>query len=287
MLTALKIVVGPLLGVLTILAAPQALNWGSSSHHSAVPAQERPDWGVQDLPGTLMFGGGCFVDAIGAEFVRLAGGKDARIVIIPTAYGGTEAEGIEQFEDEWSRWEPASIEILHCRNRAEADDAKLTQGLQTATGVWFTGGDQSRLLDAVQNTQLHRELARVLERGGVVGGNCAGAMVLGEMMIVRGKEPVILRRGLNVARQLVIDAHWLERNRIERLRQIVQQHPGCLGLGIDRETAVVLQGGELRFVGNSYAATVAPVPGPRGVRFDVWAAEDVVDLRELLAPGSE
>jgi cyanophycinase len=254
----------------------------ASNNHTS-----RQAWAVESLPGSIVLAGGTFIDPVGQEVVRLAGGENARVVLIPTAYGPTEEEGVEQFRELWSRYKPATIDILHTRQREVANDPEFVKPLQTATAVWFLGGVQTRLLETYENTLLHREVRRVFERGGVVGGNCAGAMALGETMIVRGEngeydDDVILRPGLGIVPKMVADSHLLERNRLERLRGVIEEHPDHFGIGIDGETAVVIDRGQLRFIGKSYAATIVPVAGPAAVRFDVWAQGAEVQLASLL-----
>jgi cyanophycinase len=243
---------------------------------------------VESLPGPVMLTGGTFIDSMGEEFVKLAGGAQARLVIIPTAWDTTEQEGAQQFIDQWNTWRPAHVGVLHTRSRDEANQAQFVESLKTATGVWFTGGDQSMLVDVYEGTLVQTELKRLLARGGAIGGNCAGAMAIGELMIIRGKEPVKLRAGLGLVPGLVADSHWLERNRIERLREVIQENPGHFGVGIDRQTAVILHGGQLRVLGTSYAATlisdasVTDSDTPQ-VRFDVWAHGDEASLNSRLA----
>ena len=70
-----------------------------------------------------------------------------------------------------------------------------------------------------------------------------------DMMIISGKDPVLLRPGLGLVPGLVADSHWLERNRIERLRDVIEDNPGHFGLGIDSQTAVILHQGQLRVIG--------------------------------------
>ena len=245
-------------------------------------------WAVESLPGSVVLAGGTFIDEMGQEVVRLAGGEKARVVLIPTAYGPTDEEGVEQFRELWSRFKPASIAILHTHNRADANNPDFVAPLREATAVWFLGGVQSRLLDIYGETLLHQEVRRVFERGGVVGGNCAGAMALGETMIVGGEddeedENVVLRPGLGIVPKMVADSHWLERNRIERLRGVIVDHPDHFGIGIDGATAVVIERGKLRFIGKSYVATVIPVAKPQAVRFDAWAEGWEVELHDLFS----
>jgi len=233
------------------------------------------------LPGTIVLMGGTFIDAIGEEFVRLAGGSHARLVIIPTAYGPTEEEGVGQFYEEWNQWKPASIDILHTRDRAMANDPDFVAPLRRATGVWLTGGKQVRLIDVYRGTLVHKELHNVLKRGGAVGGNCAGAMALGELMIVRGKDPVVAGAGLGIVPKLIADSHFLARNRVERLRDLIRDHTDYFGIGIDPQTAVILEKGLIRVIGKSYAVTLFH---EEGVHVDSWAPGDEIEFKSLFEP---
>ncbi len=236
---------------------------------------------VHLLPGSIVLAGGTFIDPIAEEFLRLAGGSHARLVIIPTAYGPTEEEGVDQFHDLWSRWKPASVEILHTRDQATANNPDFTAPLRRATGVWFTGGKQVRLIDVYAGTLVHKELHNVLQRGGAIGSNCAGAMALGELMILGGKDPVITRRGFGIVPRLIVDSHFLERNRIERLRGLIEEHSDHFGIGIDPQTAVILEKGLLRVIGKSYVVTL--VHG-EGVRVEAGAPGDEVEFKSLFEP---
>jgi len=270
--------------VLCAIIGPLAF-WQFGPSAKEGPSAEGPEWAVQNLPGSVVLAGGTFIDPVGAEVVRLAGGDKARLVLIPTAYGPTEEEGVEQFRELWSRWHPATISILHTRERAVANDPEFVAPLRDATAVWFLGGVQSRLIDTYAGTLLHREVQRVFERGGVVGGNCAGAMALGETMIVggAGDDEVRLGPGLGIVPKMVADSHFLERNRVQRLRGVIAEHPDHFGIGIDGETAVVIEHGQMRFIGKSYAGTLVPVPTPQAVRLDVWGEGAHVDLSSLFA----
>jgi cyanophycinase len=235
---------------------------------------------VHALPGKIMLAGGTFIDPMGEEFVRLAGGTEARIVIIPTAYGPTEEEGTQQFIDQWNQWKPASVEVLHTRDRNVANEEAFVAPLRKATGVWLTGGKQTRLIETYGGTLVEKELHAMLKRGAAVGGNCAGAMALGEHVIVRNGDDYSTRAGLNLLPKLIIDSHFLERNRIERLRGFLESRPGHFGLGIDSSTAVILEKGQLRVMGKSYAVTM--IAAPR-MKVESWASGEELAIKSLVA----
>ena len=116
-------------------------------------------------------------------FVKLAGGPNARIVVIPTAREG------DDFPPAWIGLEPflragaRSVRVLHTRSREHANQDDFATTLQHATGVWITGGRQWRLTDAYLGTRIPDELQKLLERGGVVGGTSAGASVLASYLV--------------------------------------------------------------------------------------------------------
>ena len=138
---------------------------------------ERPCVGPRH--GAIIVAGGGELDtSIYRRFVKLAGGENAKIVLIPTAgarYGSHDGwTAIEELQ----RAGVEQLEVLHTRSSAVADLAAFAAPLKEATGVWFSGGRQFRLVDVYLQTETHRELRAVLERGGIIGGNSAGASAL-------------------------------------------------------------------------------------------------------------
>jgi cyanophycinase len=287
-------VIGKLLTTLVVAASalggPLVYWTVSAARLPRASSVVQPASPLMRLPGKLVLAGGTFIDEMGEEFVRLAGGPEARLVLIPTAYGPTEEEGVEQFYEQFGKWKPGKITVLHTRDRQVANDAEFAKPLKDATGVWFYGGQQVRLVDTYGGTLVEQELRALFQRGGAIGGNCAGAMALGETMIVGNDweeedgDDVVLRPGLGIVPKMVADSHWLERNRIERLRGVIEAHPDHFGLGIDGATAVVIDGGELRCIGKSYVATIVAGNEPRDVRLDIWDESDRVPLSEVFAP---
>ncbi len=213
------------------------------------PAIARID--PEGIKGTLVLcGGGQIPDTVRKRFVELAGGKSARLVIIPTASGDDSViEDGEEVEKIWSAHDVASIAIVHTRSRAEANDPKFVEPIQQATGVWITGGRQSQIAAAYSGTRVERELVALLDRGGVVGGTSAGAACQSRVMIVRGR--VHETPGLGLIPGAIVDQHFLARDRKSRLFEALEKHPGLLGLGIDEGTALIVQGRTLHCLGDS------------------------------------
>jgi cyanophycinase len=132
--------------------------------------------------------------------------------------------------------------------------------LLNATGVWFSGGRQYRLIDAYRRTRVQRELHAVLARGGVVGGTSAGASALASYL-VRGTPDGSLRVtepgfdvGLGLLRGVAVDQHLLVRGREQVLQRIVELYPQLLGIGLDEGTALVIKGDLARVEGESQVA---------------------------------
>ena len=208
--------------------------------------------------GSLVVVGGGMRDlAIVDRFLRLAGGPDAPIVVIPTAGGG------ERYGQYWSGLRlfkaggATNLTVLHTTDRAEADTEAFVQPIRRARGVWFSGGRQWRLADAYLHTRVHEEIRAVLDRGGVVGGSSAGATILGSYL-ARGdtqNNTIMMgdhEEGMAFLRGVAIDQHLLRRNRQFDLIEIVDARPDLLGIGIDEDTALVVEGDEFEVIGQSY-----------------------------------
>src|SRR5262249_54394500 len=125
-------------------------------------------------PGSLVIvGGGNIPVGISQRFLDLAGGKKARLVVIPTASALAHSTGVYKADGFWKTQPAASVLRLHTLDRTKADSADFIKPLTEATGVWLGGGDQSRLSAAYHGTAVERELRRLLDRGGVIGGTSA------------------------------------------------------------------------------------------------------------------
>ena len=209
--------------------------------------------------GTLVIvGGGTIPQEIREEFFNLAGGKGkANIVMIPTASrAADDPTKAESFLEDWSEMEPATLQLLHTRDRKLADDPAFVKPLREATGVWIGGGQQTRVIEAYRGTLVEQELHRLLKRGGVIGGTSAGAAVMSELMIQGGKEVARSGPGFGFLKGTVIDQHFVARKRITRLRGVLAEHPEQAGLGIDESTSVTIRGTTLTVMGTSTVTAI-------------------------------
>jgi cyanophycinase len=236
-----------------------------------------------EISGSLVIvGGGGLPDAIRARFLELAGGKNARLVIIPTASEKADSSQLLKGYTFWRAQDVASVEFLHTRDRKQADESSFVKPLTKATGVWLTGGDQARLLAAYHGTLVQKELQNLLARGGVIGGTSAGASAMSAIMILGGNPAAQVGDGFGLLPEVVIDQHFQNRNRMNRLLGVLAKYPQCFGLGIDEQTAVIIKGHTLTVVGNANVRLCPPHPGQDLSSYQVLKAGDQVDLASVL-----
>jgi len=241
--------------------------------------------------GTLVIVGGNMQDpAIVKRFIDLAGGPDAPIVIIPTA-----GEADDDYDEycpclrQWRENGATHLTVLHTRDRKVADSDAFVKPITQARGVFFAGGRQWRLADSYLDTRTHQELTALLNRGGVVGGSSAGASILTSFMVrgdTKSNEKMIGDHtvGLGFLKNAAVDQHLLRRNRQFDMLEVIDKYPELLGIGIDEDTAVVVQGDQFDVIGRSYVVVYSntPVAGANG-RFYFMGAGDRFDMKSRKA----
>lgn len=249
---------------------------------AALAVSAAPAWAQQVGParGALVLVGGNMQDpAIVERFLELAGGPDAPIVLIPTAGGAESYDETWRGGDAFRAAGATRLAVLHTTDRDTASTDTFVEPLRHARGVWFGGGRQWRLADAYLDTKVHEALREVLDRGGVIGGSSAGATILGSYL-VRGdtRTNTIMmgdhEEGFGLLRNVGVDQHLLRRNRQFDLIDVVRARTYLLGIGIDEDTAIVVQGDRFEVIGRSYVAI-----------YDHERLLDSGGLFYLLAPG--
>jgi cyanophycinase len=210
--------------------------------------------------GSLVIVGGALRDeAILERFLDLAGGPDAPIVAIPTAGGAEEYDQYWRGLRSFKALGATNLTVLHTTDRDVANSEEFVAPIREARGVWFGGGRQWRLADSYLHTRVHEELVALLDRGGVIGGSSAGATIQGSYL-ARGdtKTNTIMmgdhEEGMAFLKDVAIDQHLLRRNRQFDLIEVIEARPELLGIGIDENTAIVVQEDRFEVVGQSYVA---------------------------------
>jgi cyanophycinase len=204
--------------------------------------------------GSLVIcGGGRLPDEVYDEFIRLAGGKNARLVIVPSAYPFSSMAAVRSRYSGWRTYGTASLDYLDAKTRAEADSEAFLAPLRKATAIWLAGGSQVRLARLYGGTKAEAAMIDVLTRGGAIGGTSAGAAVMSQQMLwqVRGTREIVVERGFGLLTTAIVDQHFTQRNRHTRLLNVLADHPGTIGLGVDEGTALVVKGNELRVIGRA------------------------------------
>jgi cyanophycinase len=264
----------PFVSALALLFLPL-----SARSQPAFPPPKEP---AQAISGALVIvGGGSVPDSVHAAFMKLAGGSNAKLVIIPTASESADKLDKDKYLESWKKRGPASVVVLHTRSKETANDADFFKPLTDATGVWFGGGDQAKVMAAYKGTAVEAELHKLLKRGGVIGGTSAGAAVMSGPMIAGGTVPPQMAEGFGFLPGGIVDQHFLKRNRADRLIDAVTKNPGWFGLGIDERTAVVVEGRTMTVVGQSYAVVFQAAGKDRPTGCQVLRPGDKADLIEL------
>lgn len=198
------------------------------------------------------------------EVVRLAGAAAARLLVLTAATSQPEEVGM-LYREVFTRLGSAQVGVLDIGARMQAEDPMLVRLVDECSGIFFTGGDQLRITSLIGGTALYHALDAAYQRGVVIAGTSAGASVMSSTMIINGKgdkEPVAgavrLAAGFNLISDVVIDQHFAQRGRLGRLLAVVAQNPYVLGIGIDENTAVVVNGPEFTVIG---AGTVSVLDG--------------------------
>ena len=184
------------------------------------------------------------------RFVELAGGADANIVVI-TAASQVAEEMWKTYDDAFGALGVRQRSHLELNSRQDANSDDAVRAMAQATGIFMTGGDQKRLLALIGGTALDAEMHAALKiRGATIGGTSAGASAMSGHMLAQGrtdllpeKGAVSLGAGLGFLHRVVVDQHFSERQRLSRLLSIVAANPYLQGIGIDEDTALVIERG--------------------------------------------
>ena len=184
---------------------------------------------------------------------RMQGGK-----LILATVASHQPEGyFDDYEKAFADLELGELVELYVENRSEAGDKDKLNVIDDAAGIFFSGGDQLRITSQIGDTGIEAKVRALYERGGVIAGTSAGASAMSDTMLVRGTSSETHRigdlhmaPGLGLVRDVIIDQHFAERGRFGRLLGAVAHNPRVLGLGIDEDTAAVLEGDELYVIGS-------------------------------------
>lgn len=246
------------------LCATVAMALALVSRAALMSGQEAPDYGP--ARGTLVIAGGGELGGSGIveRFIELGGGaENGRFVVVPTAGGNRTQDGaLREYKAEdvlrsWKQRGVAHITMLHTADAKVADTEAFVKDLREATAVWFNGGRQWNIVDSYADTLTLRELHKVLERGGVIGGTSAGATIQGRYLVrgdTSGAEIMMTKEanhqhGFAFLKKSAIDQHINTRNRWDDLIPVIRTYPDLLGIGLSEKTAIIVTGDTFEVIG--------------------------------------
>jgi cyanophycinase len=209
--------------------------------------------------------------AILSRFVALAGGSEARVVVIATA--SREPSVLEtEYVSAFTGLGAGAVSALRLETRAQANDPAVAEVLSGATGVFFTGGDQLRITTILGGTLVDSLLQSLVASGNLLlAGTSAGAAMMSGTMILGGEGPGVTTGsvrtgpGLEFLPGVLIDMHFAERGRLNRLLSAVALYPHELGLGIDEDTAILVHDDYFEVLGTG-SVTVVDAGGATDIR---------------------
>jgi len=244
----------------------------------------------------VLIGGGDKPPDVMKKFVELAGGPSAPIVAIPTA--SSEPDAAEYYEKLFREEHGCTNAVsLRIRGKADAQRSDFAALARNARGIFFGGGDQIRITNALLGTPVGDAIAAAFASGAVVGGTSAGTACQSERMITgEGNFSQVATRSVELWTGLgflppgvVVDQHFIRRQRQNRLLSVILENPDLLGVGVDEETAIwVRPDGTFQVLGRS-GVMVFDAKGGRVSRKPRDTGQDLLGVHalklHLLLPG--
>ncbi len=274
-------------------------------------------------PGAVVLhGGGLITNDVFDRFVELAGGKDARIVLVPSAgYRLADYPDMRSYRAtlafRYSSWVQLKIDghvadfrFLTTDNPNDADQPEFVRPLESATGVWFSGGDQGRLNyryvgQFPSRTKFQEALLGVVQRGGVVGGTSAGTAAMPEIMTLWGetdedtsRSSAVAAHGLGLFDRAIVEQHFNTRGgRLERFTDLLKDQvklnklarspnaaDSMIGIAIEERSAVVAKNNRLEVLGETNSHVFLKADRGRTIQ---WCELEPGEAAQLMAgPGN-
>jgi len=184
---------------------------------------------------------------------RIHGGK-----LVLATVASHQPEGyFADYEKAFADLDIGDLVELYVEDRTKAGDREKLSVLDDAAGIFFSGGDQLRITSQIGDTGIEAKVRSLFERGGIIAGTSAGAAAMSETMLVKGTSgethrigDLHMSPGLGLIRDVIIDQHFAERGRFGRLLGAVAHNPRVLGVGIDEDTAAVVEGDNFYVIGS-------------------------------------
>ncbi len=230
----------------------------SSANGVLIPIGGNEDKGYDDDD---MYALDFIEEGILQHVVKQAGGKDAKIVIIPAA-SSIPKEVAGNYRDAFTKLGCTNVHLLKIRERADSEKPASIELVKTADALMFSGGDQSKIVAKMAGSTIHQiMLNRYKNEHFVIAGTSAGAMCMSQEMISGGnntdsfrKGTVFMKEGMGFIPSLIIDSHFIRRGRFGRLTEAVAKYPDLVGVGLAEDTGLIIRNDrEFQVIGSGMA----------------------------------
>ncbi len=186
------------------------------------------------------------------EIIKHAGDNNSRFEIITSATDEPNEAG-DEYREIFGKLGIENLGILDIHGRDSANSNGTEERIRKADVLLFTGGDQNKIIDSLKDTKTHDLIHnRYLNDKFIIAGTSAGAAMMGEEMIAKGKKGEALMKndlkmdkGLGFIKEVLFDTHFIQRGRFERLAEAVAVFPSKLGIGLDENTGIVIKEGNV------------------------------------------
>jgi len=248
------------------------------------------------------------------QFVHMAGGADAEILLMTIATREVR-ETAKEYRKVFRRLGAPHLKVLDIAVREDTTSKRGLQLIENATGIFFSGGDQLDIPSLLGGTEMLQLIQERHCRGCVIAGTSAGAAMMSTSMLISGKPEesprfgnVEIGPGLDFINRTIIDTHFSQRGRCGRLMTAVAHFPQDIGIGIDEDAAILIDGSEFRVIGSGSVIIVDGSPMthtnlndlekhgqplelhdlalhvlPTGARFDLKKQRPIVERRKRKA----
>jgi cyanophycinase len=220
------------------------------------------------------------------EFLRLAGGNKARIVVMTVATDLPEELGAE-YRKVFKRLGAGEVKVVDVSKREDTESEKALKAIEEATALFFTGGDQLHITALMGATAMDKIIKRRHDKGLLLGGTSAGAAMMSNSMMLSGESEcnprsgsVEIGPGMDFIMGALIDTHFSQRGRHGRLITAIAHYPQELGLGIDEDTAMVVTGNEFEVIGSG-AVTVIDAGGITHTNLHEVGKDESLELHNI------
>lgn len=230
----------------------------------------------------ILFGGGDMPASGKAKFVEWAGGTQARILVIPWSSGYTREESLASYKAEFLPAGAAVVDIAPAKDDVAANMGTLLASLDQYTAIFFTGGVQTRTTEVLASyPALRAKFHSLYHQGIVFAGTSAGTAIMSQTMLTGDGDVTLIgpgifptQDGLGLLDHVIVDQHFIIRQRLNRLISVLMEHTETTAVGVDEGTALAIEGG-----------CRGTVLGPKQVIIIRKNGPNTMNL-EVVAPGS-